>query len=130
MAAEQPEVNGRSTSDPNAESYDRTAHAVRDEEPPRLSFPVVGIGASAGGLAAVMEFFRARPPASGMAFVSVQHLAPDRESLVAEIIGKQTDMKVQQGEDGMRVEHDQVYVIRPGHTLTLREGHFHLGKSL
>jgi chemotaxis response regulator CheB len=67
-----------------AEEHDRQAHAVDKEEAPRLSFPVVGIGASAGGLEAFIEFFEAMPAQSGIAFVLVQHLPPDRESMVAD----------------------------------------------
>src|SRR5688500_6959979 len=61
---------------------DRLAHAVAVEQPPRLDFPVVGMGASAGGLEAFIDFFKAMPSDAGIAFVLVQHLSPDRESLV------------------------------------------------
>src|SRR5687768_1761273 len=90
------------------ESHDRQAQPVDAEEPPHLPFPVVGIGASAGGLPAFQEFFRAMPPDSGMAFVLIQHLPPDRESLVAEILSKSTKMPVAQVEDGMSVEPNHV----------------------
>src|SRR4051812_18765048 len=79
---------------------DRLAEPVDVELPPRLNFPVVGIGASAGGLEAATEFFKAMPPDSGMAFILVQHLAPDRESLVAEILTRHTKMKVHQVDNG------------------------------
>src|SRR5690242_4459055 len=68
---------------PDAEP-DRMAQPVDDEQPPRLPFPVVGIGASAGGLEAVGEFLDAMRPDGGMAFVLIQHLSPDRESHMAE----------------------------------------------
>src|SRR5436305_15222302 len=64
---------------------DRHAQPVDTEEPPRLAFPVVGIGASAGGLEAIIEFISAMRHDAGMAYVVIQHLPPDRESLVAEI---------------------------------------------
>jgi two-component system, chemotaxis family, CheB/CheR fusion protein len=70
------------------------------------------------------------PSEPGMAFVLIQHLAPDRESMIAEILATHTPLRVRQVEDGMRVEPNQVYVIRPGHTLTIKEGHLHLGESL
>jgi two-component system CheB/CheR fusion protein len=76
------------------EEHDRAAHPVASEEAPRLPFPVVGIGASAGGLEAFIEFFDAMPSDSGLAFVLIQHLPPDRESLVADILQKHTDMPV------------------------------------
>lgn len=109
---------------------DRQAQPVDLEQPPRLSFPVVGIGASAGGLEAFTELFKAMPADSGMAFVLIQHLPPDRESMVAEILQRHTAMVVSQVEDGMVIEPNKVYVIRPGHTLTIRDGRLHLGDRL
>ena len=97
---------------------------------PRLPFLVVGVGASAGGLEAYTEFLRAAPPDADIAYVLIQHLPPDRESLVAELLAKHTTMPVRQVEDGMPVRPDHVYVIRPGHTLTLRDGRLRLGASL
>src|SRR5436853_2066674 len=82
----------------------RQAQPVDAEQPPRLPFPVVGVGASAGGLEAFSEFLEAMPPDSGMAFVLIQHLPPDRESLLAEIFSRRTKMPVRQIEDGMAVE--------------------------
>ncbi|HEX3870266.1 MAG TPA: chemotaxis protein CheB, partial [Pirellulales bacterium] len=116
-------------SEPTTEQ-DRLAQPVDAEQPPRLSFPVVGIGASAGGLEAFSDFFKAMPSDSGMAFVLIQHLPPERESLMAEILGKRTDMTVREVEDGMPVEPDNVYVIRPGRTLTIHDGALHLGEPL
>jgi two-component system CheB/CheR fusion protein len=110
--------------------HDRQAQPVDVEEPPRLGFPVVGIGASAGGLESIMEFFSAMRPDSGMAFIIVQHLPPDRETMIPQILGKKTAMPVEQIEAGTQVEPDHVYVIRPGRTLTLRDGRLHLGEPL
>jgi two-component system CheB/CheR fusion protein len=112
------------------EEHDRQAQPVDKEEAPRLPFPVVGIGASAGGLEAFIEFFDAMPAEPGIAFVLVQHLSPDRESMVADILSKHTHMPVDEIQDGMAVEPNHVYVIRPGHTLTIKEGALHLGASL
>ncbi len=109
---------------------DRLAEPVGEGVRPRLPFPVVGIGASAGGLEAVSEFLDAMPSESGLAFVLVQHLPPDRESLMAEILARRTAMTVLQVTEGMPVEPDHVYVIRPGHVLTIREGRLHLGPKL
>jgi two-component system CheB/CheR fusion protein len=117
------------TEEPDQEP-DRLAQPVDAEEPPRLPFPVVGIGASAGGLEAFLEFFKVMPPDSGMAFVLVQHLPPDRESMVADILSSRTKMVVLQVEDGMPVEANHVYVIRPGRTLTIKDGALHLGARL
>jgi two-component system CheB/CheR fusion protein len=111
-------------------AQDRAAQPVDLEPPPRLPFPVVGVGASAGGLEAFTELFKAMPPDSGMAFVLIQHLPPDRESLVAEILQRHTAMPVEQVTDEMSVQPNHVYVIRPGHTLTLKDGRLHLGERL
>lgn len=109
---------------------DRQAMPVDAEELPRLAFPVVGIGASAGGLESFTDFFKVMPPDSGMAFVLIQHLPPDRESMIAEILSRHTTMKVQQVRDKMEVLADHVYVIRPGHTLTIKDGLLHLGDDV
>src|SRR3954471_9533255 len=71
---------------------DRLTQPVDAEQPPRLPFPVVGIGASAGGIEAVGEFLDAMRPDSGMAFVVIQHLPADRESMMAEILARRTAM--------------------------------------
>jgi two-component system CheB/CheR fusion protein len=105
-----------------ASGDDRLTSPPDDARTPRLAFPVVGIGASAGGLEAYSEFLRACPADAGMAYVLVQHLPPDRESLLAEILARHTRMPVLEVRDGQPVEPDHVYVIRPGRTLTLRGG--------
>ena len=99
--------------------------AVAKESP---GFPIVGIGASAGGLDALKELFAAMPADSGMAFVIVQHLEPTHESRMAEILGKSTAMKVLQAEDGMAVEPNAVVTNPAGRTLSIRGGRLVLGK--
>ena len=86
------------------------------------AFPVVGIGASAGGLEAVRTLFAAMPTDLGLAFVLVQHLDPTHESLLTELIGKCTSMAVIQIEDGMRVEPNRLHVIPPNATLRIVDG--------
>jgi len=107
----------------------RSSQARRDDTTRgtrrRTVFPIVGIGASAGGLDAFKKFFSALPAESGLAFVLIQHLDPTRESLTAELVGTYTRMRVVQVEDGMRVEANRVYVIPPNtylsiHARTLR----------
>lgn len=95
---------------------------------PYLDFTVVGIGASAGGLEAWIDLFKAMPNDSGMAFVAIQHLAPDRKSMLAEILSRHTGMPVLQVIDGMKVQKNHVYVIQPGRTLTIRRGILRLGE--
>jgi two-component system CheB/CheR fusion protein len=91
-------------------------------------FPVVGIGASAGGLAAFEAFFSGMPADTdpGMAFVLVQHLAPDHKSLLAELIGRCTRMPVSEVEDGVVVQANCVYVIPPNCNMALLQGVLHL----
>ena len=84
--------------------------------PPRRntsSFPIVGIGASAGGLEAFTALLRAVSPHLGMSFVIVPHLDPLRESAFTQILARSTDMPVHEAEHGMKVEADNVYVIPP-----------------
>ncbi len=83
--------------------------------------PIIGIGASAGGLEAVKDFLGAAQPQSEMAFVLVQHLDPNHESMMAELIGRRTQMQVHQIVGGERVEADHVYVIPPGSQLTIED---------
>src|SRR5712671_526005 len=88
--------------------------------------PIVGIGASAGGVEALEGFFRAVPAENGMAFVIVTHLPPDRDSLLAEIIGRATRMPVVNARDDQPVEAQHVYVLPPGAVLTINEGRLRL----
>lgn len=85
-------------------------------------FPVVGIAASAGGLEAFTELIRHLPTDTGMAFVLIQHLSPDHESLLSEILTRVTALPVRQVEDRMRVEPNAIYVIPPNTQMTLVEG--------
>ena len=86
---------------------------------PDASIPVVGIGASAGGLEPLGELLAALPARTGMAFLIVQHLDPARVSLLAEILGKKTSMPVVEVEAGMSIAPDQVYIIAPNTLLSL-----------
>ena len=96
----------------------------------RNPFPIVGVGASAGGIEALKAFFTATAADSGMAYVVIQHLSPEHQSLMADILGRCTSMPVVQIEDGMPVEPGHVYVIRPGFTVTLKDGRLHLGQPV
>ena len=87
---------------------------------------VVGIGASAGGLEALQQFFRFMPANNGLSFVVIQHLAPDYKSLMADILGKYTQMAVLQAEDGMAVEGNTVYLIPPKKNITYHNGRLFL----
>lgn len=94
----------------------------RSGQEPSSPSLVVGIGASAGGLAAFNAFFANMPTDCGMAFILVQHLAPDHDSALAELLARQTSMPVVEAEDGVRLAADHVYVIPPNATLTVADG--------
>ncbi len=108
-------------------SAPRAAAAKRARSRPE-SFPVVGIGASAGGLAAFEAFFSGLPAGAGpgMAFVLVQHLAPDHKSILAEILGRCTSLPVFEVRDGMAVKPDCVYIIPPNRDMALINGSLQL----
>ena len=73
---------------------DEAAAPVDFSERARSPFPIVGIGASAGGIEALKAFFAAADPHSGMAYVVIQHLSPEHQSLMSEILGRCTSMPV------------------------------------
>ena len=91
-----------------------------------VGFPIVGIGASAGGLAAFEAFFSGMPADPGMAFVLVQHLAPDHKSILCDLIRRYTRMQVFEVEDGMPVQINCVYIIPPGRDMAFLNGTLHL----
>jgi two-component system, chemotaxis family, CheB/CheR fusion protein len=113
---------------PGAEVSPVSAGASDPSRDPGEDFPIVGIGASAGGLAALEAFFSGMPVDRdpGMAFVLVQHLAPDHESVLSDLIARQTRMRVFQVEDGMPVEPNCVYVIPPNRDMSLSKGRLYL----
>ena len=84
-----------------------------------IKLPVVGIGASAGGLEAFISFFAKMPPDAGMAYVLVPHLDPGHKSLMVEIIGRHTAMPVVQVEDRMKIEPNHIYIIPPDRNLVV-----------
>jgi two-component system CheB/CheR fusion protein len=86
------------------------------------SFPVVGIGASAGGLEAVSELIAELPAATGMAFLLVQHLDPHHNSLLTEILAKKAKIAVETATDGTNLQRDHLYVIPPNTSMTLADG--------
>lgn len=94
--------------------------------PDLLHFPVVGIGASAGGLEALILFLQNLPGDTGMAFVIVQHLSPDRQSDLAEILAKSTPMPVAEVRDEPEVSPNHVYVIPSGQDMFISGGRLRL----
>ena len=89
-------------------------------------FPIVGIGASAGGLAAMKQLLENLPEKPGLGFVIVQHLAPDQESLLPEILSRHTKMEVKKVQNGTKVKPDNVYVMPAGKMMTISQGTLNL----
>lgn len=89
---------------------------------------VIGIGASAGGLSAFKKFFGAMPEENGMAFVLIQHLDPNHDSLLVPLVAKQTAMQVVEAVDGVTVAANTVYVIPPDSTLEIKAGTLRLAR--
>lgn len=107
---------------PKAAPAAKTIAGPQRVAPTDAAFPIVGIGASAGGLAAFEAFFSAMPIGSGMAFIIVQHLAPDHKSILTELIARYTRMPVFEVEDGMVVEPNCTYIIPPNHDMAFLHG--------
>lgn len=102
--------------------------AVPRKAPEGKGFPVVGIGASAGGLAAFEAFFSAMPAKTDpdMAFILVQHLAPDHKSLLTDLIQRYTRMKVLEVVDGIKVKANHAYIIPPNRDMAFLNGSLQL----
>jgi two-component system CheB/CheR fusion protein len=123
MARKKPKRAEPSPAEPG--STPPAAQFVAEEAGPQqetLSFPVVGVGASAGGLDAFTQMLHALPVDTGMAFVLVQHLAPTHTSMLTEILSRATSMSVREAQDQMPVEPNHVYVIPPGTTMAIARG--------
>jgi two-component system CheB/CheR fusion protein len=91
-----------------------------------LPVPIVGVGASAGGLEAVTQLLEALPAEPGLALLIVLHLQRDRESHLPELLDKITPLPVREAEQGTKVQANHVYVIPPGAVMTLEDGHLGL----
>ncbi len=119
-------VQSNANHDPAAEktpnSLSISESAVTDEESEAETenpLYIVGLGASAGGLEALVTFFEHMPNDSGMAFVVVQHLSPDHKSLMDELLGRHTRMEVLQVKDGMAVKANRIYLLPPKKNMIL-----------
>src|SRR6185295_3227745 len=106
----------------------QSARKKRNVQPDRAavaqqpSFPVVGIGASAGGFEAVGELLNALPADTGMAFVLIQHLDPTHESMLAPLLARKSALPVSQVKEGIAVEPNHVYVIPPNTRMDIQDG--------
>ena len=93
---------------------------------PEDDFLVVGLGASAGGIQALKEFFSKVPPDSGIAYVVILHMSPEHESQLAEILQAATLIPVKQVRERVKVVPNNGYVIPPNQNLTMADGHLQL----
>src|ERR1700683_3710996 len=89
-------------------------------------FPVVGVGASAGGLEAFKRRLKAIPESSGMAYILVQHLEPNHESMLPEILQKNTQIPVEEITDNVHVDPNHIYIIPSNKLLTADDGRLRL----
>ena len=104
---------------PQEETSTQTSTSPENSNEDVGTFPVIGIGASAGGLRALEDFFDNLPYDSGAAYVVIQHLSPDFKSLMKELLEQHTQMKIQRVTDRMDLEPDTVFLIPPGQNLVL-----------
>jgi two-component system CheB/CheR fusion protein len=108
----------------------RKAATENDAKPSPGFFPIVGIGASAGGLEAFSELLRYLPEKTGMAFVLVQHLDPKHSSALQEILSRTTKIPLTEVTQGVIVQPDHAYVIPANTSLTIKNGMLHLGSRV
>jgi chemotaxis methyl-accepting protein methylase/PAS domain-containing protein len=94
--------------------------------PERISFPIVALGASAGGLEALEQFLSHVPARSGIAFVIIQHLDPTHKGIMPELLQRATPIEVHQAKDRMKVEPDHIYTIPPNKNMSILHGALHL----
>src|SRR5512137_2140366 len=119
-------VNAAKTVEPQELTAPAAETSATDQT--AAGFPIVGIGASAGGLAAFEAFFSGMPAGvdPGMAFVLVQHLAPDHKSILTELIRRYTRMQVFEVEDGMTVRPNCAYIMPPNRDMAFLNGSLQL----
>ena len=95
-----------------------------------ISTCVVAVGASAGGLEAINEFFENVPEGSGLAYIVIQHLSPDYKSMMAELLSKHTTMHVYEASEEMLVEPNCIYLIPSRKILTIQGGKLKLQEKI
>src|SRR6476646_12023535 len=119
------------------EPGENARNGTKKRRDPNEPAAVVGLGASAGGIAPLQQFFADMSPDSGLAFVVVMHLSPEFESQLPSVLQQKTSMPVTQVTESVKVKPNNVYVIPPQHqltfsdsTLTLVEPQHQLGKRI
>ncbi|MBI5546625.1 MAG: hypothetical protein HY901_22305, partial [Deltaproteobacteria bacterium] len=127
---ERPQSGGKQTKRSVKNERSLPAHASRAAEAKAegaaTSFPIVGIGASAGGLEALEQFLKHVPEHSGMTFVVIQHLDPTHKGALVELLQRACAMPVVEARDRQKVEPDSVYVIPPNRDMSILHGALHL----
>src|SRR5262245_8207168 len=115
-----------SSSEPAPPSDPSPAPTVPTSAEEHLPFPIVGVGASAGGLEAFTELLGGLPSSPGIAFLFVQHLEPRHKSQLPEILTRVTSLPIREAVHGMAVQADHVYLIPPNANMALVDGHLGL----
>ena len=94
-----------------------------------MSPKIVTIGASAGGLSAIENFFKPIPDKSNASFIIVQHLSPDFKSMMAQLLSSYTNLKIKEVSHGMQIEKNVIYLIPAGHLMTIEKDTFQLERE-
>jgi signal transduction histidine kinase/ActR/RegA family two-component response regulator len=101
----------------NSESM--SASKTRDSNPSR--FRIAGIGASTHGLESLKQFLKELPPNAGIAFIVIQHLPPDFQRVIDELLGLDSNLPIQQAEHNVEIQPNRIYLIPPGKEMTIRD---------
>jgi two-component system, chemotaxis family, CheB/CheR fusion protein len=121
-SASQASSNKTKPAAPDESARKTSALSEKSEQVRTESFPIIGIGASAGGLEAFRQLLKYLSTDTGMAFIFVQHLDPTREGILPELLSRSTRMRVSEVRDGIAVEPDQIYVIPPNSNMLIIKG--------
>jgi two-component system CheB/CheR fusion protein len=124
MTKHNPRSNGHENGNENGSAE------IEEAIPVKAGFLVVGIGASAGGVQALREFFTNVPPDSGIAYVVILHLSPDFDSQLTEVLQQTTSMPVLQVTGRARVEPNHIYVVPPDMHLSMSENYVEASKNV
>lgn len=113
QAADGEDVEADENEADSSADFDKAEAEEEERSSPGSHFPIVGVGASAGGLESLERMFRGMPVDTGMAFVVIQHLSPDFKSLMDELLARYTEIPIHRAEDGMPVRPNSIYLIPP-----------------
>ncbi|NQU64158.1 MAG: hypothetical protein HQ517_07740 [SAR324 cluster bacterium] len=114
----------KSASKPTKKSAPKKATTIKQK------FPIVGLGASAGGLEALEAFFSNLPPTSNIAYVIIQHLSPKHKSIMSSLLAKSTEMEVTEIENEMEIQPNHVYLNPPDRNVVIQNGRLQLAMPI